>query len=62
MDNKTTIMESIANGQRKQAWQQMVEFKIGLKDIAQETGLHETIVMLEIGINNEFIILKGSNE
>lgn len=62
MDKKSIIIESIANGQRKQAWEQMLEFKIGLKDIAQEIGLNETMVMLEIGINNEFLLLKGNNE
>ena len=57
------IIESIINGQRKQAIEQLKENSLGLDDLFEELiSLNmedETVKMLRVAINVKYIIVKG---
>lgn len=56
------IIESIINGQRKQAIEQLKDSSYGLDDLFEELiGLNmadETVKMLRVAINTKYLIVK----
>lgn len=60
--NIMTISESIVNGQRVQAWEQMIEYNINLDELGEEIGLAETLTMFKVGVHRGFIVVKEKND
>lgn len=56
------IIESITNGQRKQAIEQLKESSYGLDDLFEELisldMADETVKMLRVAINTKYLIIK----
>ena len=56
------IIESIINGQRKQALEQLKESSFGLDDLFEELisldMADETVKMLRVAINSKYLIIK----
>ena len=56
------IIESIINGQRKQAIEQLKESSHGLDDLFEELisldMVDETVKMLRVAINSKYLIIK----
>ncbi len=63
METLETIYESIVNGQRRQALDQLENSDLVFQDLLEHLEdmgeIHEMVVMFRVAQNNNFILVKG---